>query len=34
MIMVDEGGRIVLVNAQVERLFGYARQELIGQLEA
>ena len=31
MLVVDEGGCIVLVNAQVERLFGYARAELIGQ---
>ena len=31
MIMVDEQGLIVLVNAQVERLFGYDRAELIGQ---
>lgn len=28
---VDEDGRIVLVNAQAERLFGYDRQELMGQ---
>ena len=28
---VDEDGGIVLVNAQAERLFGYDRQELIGQ---
>jgi PAS domain S-box-containing protein len=30
MIMVDEAGRIALVNAQAERLFGYARAELVG----
>ena len=28
---VDSGGRIVLVNAQAERLFGYPREELAGQ---
>ncbi|MCW2784265.1 MAG: histidine kinase [Marmoricola sp.] len=31
MVIVDQGGRIVLVNAQVENRFGYARAELIGQ---
>jgi PAS domain S-box-containing protein len=31
MILVDEAGRIVLVNAQTERLFGYPRAELLGQ---
>jgi PAS domain S-box-containing protein len=31
LLMVDHGGRIVLVNAQTERLFGYAREELLGQ---
>lgn len=31
MIMVDQHGVIVLVNAQVERLFAYTREELIGQ---
>jgi len=31
MIMVDRSGTIVLINAQVERLFGYRRDELIGQ---
>jgi PAS domain S-box-containing protein len=31
MVIVDEGGEIVLVNAQVERVFGYAREELLGQ---
>ncbi len=30
MIMVDAGGRISLVNAQTEKLFGYPREELIG----
>jgi PAS domain S-box-containing protein len=29
MIIVDAGGRIVVVNGQVEELFGYAREELI-----
>jgi two-component system cell cycle sensor histidine kinase/response regulator CckA len=31
MVCVDADGRIALVNAQTERLFGYARDELIGQ---
>ncbi|RZU54307.1 PAS domain S-box-containing protein [Krasilnikovia cinnamomea] len=31
IIGVDRGGRIVLINAQAERLFGYARAELLGQ---
>ena len=31
MIIVDEDGEIVLVNGQAERLFGYARAELLGQ---
>src|SRR5579864_1399885 len=31
MIMVDSVCRIVLANAQVEKLFGYLRRELIGQ---
>ena len=30
MLMVDQSGRIVLVNREVERLFGYAREELLG----
>jgi len=32
VVCVDAGGRIVLVNAQTERLFGYGREELTGQL--
>lgn len=31
IVIVDADGRIKLVNAQVERLFGYSRDELIGQ---
>jgi PAS domain S-box-containing protein len=31
ILMVDHHGRIVLVNAQTERLFGYRRDELSGQ---
>jgi len=30
-LIVDAHGRILLVNAQTERLFGYYREELIGQ---
>ena len=29
--MIDDQGRIMLVNAQGEKLFGYAREELLGQ---
>jgi PAS domain S-box-containing protein len=29
MIMVDREGRVVMANAQAERLFGYTRQELL-----
>ncbi|WP_051362362.1 sensor domain-containing protein [Solimonas soli] len=31
MIMVDRHGRMILVNSQTERLFGYPRSELLGQ---
>lgn len=31
MVISDSGGKIVMVNAQTERLFGYSRDELIGQ---
>lgn len=31
MVIVDNTGTIVLVNSQTEKLFGYARQELLGQ---
>jgi len=31
MIMADEQGRVILVNAHAEKLFGYSREELIGQ---
>jgi protein-histidine pros-kinase len=32
IVIVDQQGRIVLVNAQTEHLFGYRREELLGQL--
>jgi protein-histidine pros-kinase len=31
MVIVDRAGRILLVNDQTERMFGYARSELAGQ---
>jgi PAS domain S-box-containing protein len=30
IVIVGDDGRVVLVNAQTERLFGYARDELVG----
>jgi PAS domain S-box-containing protein len=32
MLCVDAGGRIAIVNAEAEHLFGYSREELEGQL--
>ena len=32
MVIADRDGKIVLVNAQTEELFGYKRKELLGQL--
>jgi PAS domain S-box-containing protein len=31
MVITDRRGRIVLVNAMTEKLFGYSREELLGQ---
>jgi PAS domain S-box-containing protein len=30
MVLTDERGRILLINAEAERLFGYTRDELVG----
>src|SRR5207253_2103922 len=31
IVTIDRGGHIILVNSQLERLFGYSRQELLGE---
>ena len=31
-VMIDSDGRIVLINRQTEILFGYERNELLGEL--
>ncbi|MGA3009032.1 MAG: PAS domain S-box protein [Terracidiphilus sp.] len=32
IVIVNQQGQIVLINAQTERLFGYQREELVGQI--
>jgi PAS domain-containing protein len=31
MVVIDQEGRITLINASAEKLFGYHRSELLGQ---
>ena len=31
MVMINAGGKIEMVNAQAERVFGYTRAEMLGQ---
>ena len=32
MVIVDQTGTVLLVNSQTEKLFGYPREELLGQI--
>ncbi|MGA3081228.1 MAG: PAS domain S-box protein [Terracidiphilus sp.] len=32
MVVVNQEGKIILVNAEVERMYGYPREELLGQI--
>lgn len=34
MVMTNRNGRIEMVNVQAERVFGYPREEMIGQLRS
>ena len=31
MVIIRDGGEIVLINAQTEKMFGYSKEELLGQ---
>jgi PAS domain S-box-containing protein len=31
MVIVDQDGTIIMVNAQLEKIFGYSREEVVGQ---
>jgi PAS domain S-box-containing protein len=33
MVIIDARGKIVMINAQTERLFGYRREKLVGHLD-
>ena len=34
MVLVDHSGRILVVNSQVERMFGYLREEMYGRVDS